>query len=247
MVRAPDGRLFYCTADRPIVEFNMCTASRLTHLVALLLSTQVVGEIAWAAKPGGTVNNVIVDYDPQSNTVLIRGNESNNYIYVSVDDGLVNISGDPWDRTTVNGQNQVAIDVDLMGVTVLIDTASGQDTVWVGIGTAEMPIVMSVSGGDDADNLAFFHLTRPLTNFFGRLDIDGGRGDDLIELIEFKASGFLFLNAGENNDEVSITAGTGLSGDTAIYGGKGRDRLTIPAGLLGVVDYLAGFETITSP
>jgi len=226
----------------------MRTVRLLKLCIALLLSTQALGELAWSAKPGGAVNNVAVEFDPLHNTVLIHGNETNNDIYVSIDDGIVTVSGAPWNQTTVNGLTEVTIGVNAEGATVLVDMASGHDTVWVGIGTAAMPLVMSVSGGDGDDNLAFFHLTRPFdTWLFGRLTIEGGKGDDLIELNQLRVTDFLLLDAGDNHDDVNISAGTALAGVSAIHGGKGRDRLTIPAELLLIADELTGFETIATP
>ena len=214
-----------------------------TQDLVMWLSIIGAGDVAFAGKPGGATNEVQVAFDPITNTVVVTGNETNNYVYITIDDGLVDISSQPWGQTKVNGLGQITLNVGANHLSVVVALNSGNDVVWLTIGTAQSSLDLSVSGGDGADEVAVFHATRPFdVRLNGDLTVNGGKGDDLIQLGPIAVTGDMLLDAWDGNDDVTVAEGAVIVGTSAIGGGKGRDQLILPAALLAVSS-VTGFET----
>lgn len=224
-----------------VTRFILCLV-----LAAMALSPPIA--FAQGNKGGGgtTANNVTTAYDAGANTLYIFGDAGNNMIHISLRGTDAVISPGIWNQTSIDGQkdSRVYSTDSTMTLHVVIDTATGNDRIWVAVPLSALLATLSINGADGADEIAVY----PSSNsggcqLTGSVELDGGKGDDSLSLGAFEILGTAVVYAGDGNDSVTVHAGAIISNAATFNGGKGRDQLSVSTAVIAMAT-VSGFENV---
>ena len=206
--------------------------------------------------------NVTAIFDPETSTITITGDALDNTVSVYIDSqnfspGVTTVWGNDLE-TTINGSSSVVF-WDLRSK-IVFDGGGGNDVLSI-TNDSYWSGDVDFQGGDGDDVLWIGRV-----GSLGNLTIDGGRGNDYIDLAcdllgnltvstgdgkdrlllhSMAVSGNVAVDMGKGNDTVTIDTGFTALGTMSFVGGAGRDTISLPADILGIAN-LEQFEVISS-
>jgi hypothetical protein len=201
---------------------------------------------------GNIVANLVGD------TLYLSGDRLDNDAIIHFHDGQIGIQG--LENTTINGALSFSLDLEAPSLNLVLNGNSGNDDLLIYFYTSTTAYDVVMRGGDGHDHLQARSTYGGI--LYGNIVLDGGRGDDALEihgeiagnanilggagedvvLCLSQIHGDLLISTGDQNDRVIIPTGS-VGGQFTLDGGKGRDTITL-APYLAVDAIFYSFEDI---
>lgn len=226
----------------------MFSFARLTLCLAMAATAFCDRTTFAQGKKGGatTTNNVATAFDTQSNTLYILGDGGNNMISITLLGTNAVVSPGIWGHTSIDGQSSDRSFVTDFSNTlnVVVDSAAGQDRVWITVSVQQLLVNLSLKAGDGSDDIAISPSSfNPGCQLAGGVEVVGGNGDDSIYLGALNVFGTVAMDTGDGNDSANVHVDATLWSTATFQGGKGRDDLTAPWVILATA-IVSGFENV---
>ena len=183
--------------------------------------------------------NLIITGDPTDNSIEINGFDNDRIVISGLDgttinrgeaNGSINIDGDKLNnieirmragRDEVYIQNNAGDKIKLDG-SLIFRGGRDDDRLEVGFDNELKAKSIDANGGDDRDQLVF---GREVETDDGNSIIQGGRGDDSIQIQGAKFEGALRVLGDSGDDEISLIGVEVEDGRATLSGGGGNDTL----------------------
>jgi hypothetical protein len=187
--------------------------------------------------PGANFDNITVDLNAGNDTLAIN-NVSVVNLDITTDEGADFVRLGAYQAYAANpgGITSASGSIGVSGL-LRIDTGSGADLVQVVrvFGAADWDINLGDSDGttnnsdNRSDNDFAVALDDQIYIFIGSgdaIDVNGGTGDDLININYLTVSGTLLVDGVSGNDVISVN-GTVFNNHVSLFGGNGFDTIAV--------------------